>query len=52
MLLSLVAGTIEKLAREFKEAGPEEKERFIKSSVALLETFTEELKTKIRPLKS
>lgn len=43
MLIGLVADTIEKLAEEFKEANPEEKKRFIKSSVNLLKTITEEL---------
>ncbi len=48
-MIDLVAGTIEKLAEEFSEASPGEKERLIKSSVALIETFAEELKLKIGP---
>ncbi len=51
MLIGLVAGTIEKLAEEFREASPEEKERLIKSSVFLLDTFTEAIKTKIGMVK-
>ncbi len=51
MLIGLVASTIEKLAEEFREASPEEKERLIKSFVVLLETFTEEIKTKIWMIK-
>lgn len=51
MLINMVAGTIERIAEEFREASPEEKERLIRSSVALLETFTEELKTKIGMIK-
>lgn len=47
MLINLVAGTIEKLAEEFSEASPGEKERLIKSSVTLIETFTNELISKI-----
>ena len=47
LLIDLVAGTIEKLAVEFGEASPGEKERLIKSSVTLIETFTNELKSKI-----
>lgn len=47
MLLDMATGLIEKLSKEFKEAGPEEKERFIKSSIALLEQFTETMKTNI-----
>ena len=44
LLISLVAGTIDKLTEEFKEASPEEKELLIKSSINLLEVFTSELK--------
>ena len=47
MLIDLVAGTIEKLAEEFSEASPGEKERLMRSSVTLLETFADELKSKI-----
>lgn len=47
MLIDMVAGALEKLAEEFSEASPGEKERLIKSSVTLLETFTEELKSHI-----
>jgi len=49
LLIDLVAGTIEKLAEEFSEASSGEKERLIKSSVTLIETFAEELKSKIGP---
>lgn len=48
MLLDLTSSMLEKLAGEFREAGPEDKEQFIRSSVALLELFTEALKTSLR----
>lgn len=47
MLIDLVAGTIDKLSKEISEAGPAEKERLVRSTVALLEVFTEELKNKV-----
>lgn len=47
MLLGMATGIIEKLAGEFQGAGPEERERFIKSSFALLEMVAETLKNKI-----
>ncbi|WP_159426143.1 hypothetical protein [Desulfolucanica intricata] len=51
MLLGVTTSMIEKLAQEIKESGPEEKEHFIRSSIALLEILTETLKTNLNETK-
>ena len=44
MLLDMAAEMIEKLEKEFQEADPAEREHFVKSSLALLQVITGELK--------
>lgn len=39
MLFNVAAEMVEKLEKEFHEADPEEKERFIKSSMSLLKSI-------------
>lgn len=39
MLLSMAAEMIEKLEKEFHEADPQEKEKFMKCSLSLLKTI-------------
>ena len=39
MLFDVAAEMLEKLEKEFKEADPDEKERFIKSSLSLLQSI-------------
>lgn len=44
MLLNMAAEIIERLQKEFQEADPAEKERFVKKSLSLLQVLTGELK--------